>query len=127
MTLIESLMCIERIDQLIRLKAIGSPKQLAKKIEISERTVHRLIDKMKKMDAPIYYCNSRQSYCYNQDVEFRFGFYVKSSQSEELNGGNGNSFNFFLGLPNFGSPKNYFCIRTITRASAETLIKISRL
>lgn len=86
MRLLESLMCIERIDQLIGLKATGSPKQLAKKLEVSERTVHRLIDKMKKMDAPVYSCSSRQSYCYEQDVKFRFGFYIKSSQSEELYG-----------------------------------------
>ena len=33
----------ERIDQLIRFEATGSPKALATKLNISERTVYRLI------------------------------------------------------------------------------------
>lgn len=96
MKLLESLDRIDRIDQLVRLKATGTPKRLAQKLEISERSVHRLIDMMKNMGAPIYYSISRQCYCYEKDVEFRFGFYMKGNNSGELFGGMGNSFELFF-------------------------------
>ncbi|MDN5201833.1 HTH domain-containing protein [Fulvivirgaceae bacterium BMA10] len=34
----------KRLEKLIRLKATGSPKELAKKFEVSERTIYRLIE-----------------------------------------------------------------------------------
>lgn len=95
MKLLESLERIDRIDNLIRRKATGSPKSLAQKLEVSERSIHRLIEMMKNMGAPIYYCISRQCYCYEEKVEFRFGFYLSGSQPEELFGGMGDSFELF--------------------------------
>lgn len=95
MKLLESLERIERIDQLVRLKATGTPKCLARRLEISERSIHRLIEMMKSMGAPIYYSISRQSYCYEKEVEFRFGFYLNDGHSEELFGGTGSPFEYF--------------------------------
>ena len=74
MRLIEKIHQIERIDNLIRRKATGSPKQLATRLSISERAVYDCIDLMKTMNAPIYYCRSKGSYCYDEPVKFLFGF-----------------------------------------------------
>lgn len=70
MTLIEKLREIERLDQLIRLKSTGSPSELASRLQRSERSVYQLINMMKNMGAPVYYCNNQRSYCYRYGVEF---------------------------------------------------------
>ena len=77
MTLIEKLKLIERVDQLIRMKSTGNPKELALKLELSESGVYRLIDLMKTLEAPIYYSSCRKSYCYNYEVTFSIGFVKK--------------------------------------------------
>lgn len=68
---------LERIDQLIRLKATGRPKNLADRLEVSEATVYRVIDTMKELNAPILYDISRQSYVYSEPARFKCGFYME--------------------------------------------------
>ena len=78
---------IERIDQLIRMKATGTPVQLAKRLETSERTIYDIIKLMKKIGAPIYYCRYRKSYCYRKDVNFSFGFTLIKNETYKLKTG----------------------------------------
>lgn len=83
---------LERVDQLIRLKATGGPKKLAEKLEISEATVFRMIETMKELNAPVYYDWARQSYVYSERTEFKCGFFVESLEEGEqrnLSGGFG--------------------------------------
>ena len=61
---------IERIDQLIRLRATGTPKTIARRLEISESSLYRLIDTIKEMGAPVEYSVKDQSYVYADDVDF---------------------------------------------------------
>ena len=65
---------IQRIDQMIRLKATGNPKQLAKKLNISERHLYQFLSYMREMGAPITYCSYSESYVYTQNVHFDVGF-----------------------------------------------------
>ena len=65
---------IKRMDQLIRLKATGTPKQFANRMGLSKRRIFQLINEMKEADAPIYYDREHNSYCYEKEVEFVFGF-----------------------------------------------------
>jgi len=78
MTTLEKIGKIEQIDQLIRLKATGPPKQLAKRLGISESSLYELLLAMKNMDAPICYCRHRQSYYYEKKVKFHFGFWISA-------------------------------------------------
>ncbi len=81
---------LERIDQLIRLKATGRPKQLAKRLEVSEATVFRMIETMRDMNAPICYDLTRQSYIYTVTTRFKCGFYVEeldATTERNLSGG----------------------------------------
>lgn len=83
---------LERVDQLIRLKATGRPKNLAEKLEVSEATVFRMIETMKELNAPVYYDLARQSYAYSELTEFKCGFFLKSLEEQEqrnLTGGFG--------------------------------------
>lgn len=79
----ERVSLIERIDQLIRLKATGTPSSLAERLNISEASLFRIINEMKELDAPISYCIASQSYFYETPVSFRFGFYGRELTLEE--------------------------------------------
>lgn len=73
--IIEILHRLQRIDHLIRIKGTGTPKQLANKIGVSERRIYVYLELMKQQGAPIRFCNSRQSYFYDCEGEFRVTFH----------------------------------------------------
>lgn len=88
MDLIQKLKLIERLDYLIQRKATGTPKELSNKFKLSERQVYNVINEMKDMGAPIVFCSISQSYCYKENVSFKFGFLPKQhSILNELKGG----------------------------------------
>jgi hypothetical protein len=94
MTFIEKLRCIERVDQLIRLRATGSPTELANRLNISKRSVHNLLEDMRNMGASIYYCHRQRSYCYELEMQFVFGF--QDGKGKQIFGGM--KATFFLNL-----------------------------
>lgn len=62
-----------RIDEQIKTKQTGTPKQLAQKLEISERSVHYYIAFMKnEMKAPIVYDNKLETYFYEIECNICF-------------------------------------------------------
>jgi predicted DNA-binding transcriptional regulator YafY len=65
---------LKRLDVLIAAKRTGTPKQLAEKLGLSERTVRNYITTLKELGAPIHYDRKRQSYYYMEDGHFRFAF-----------------------------------------------------
>lgn len=90
MKLLQQINLIERIDQLIRMRATGTPKDLADRLELSQATVFRLIDIIKELGAPVEYNLSRQSYVYSEDVNFQCGFFLSNltrNDAKEVNGG----------------------------------------
>jgi predicted DNA-binding transcriptional regulator YafY len=90
--LTQQIAVLERIDQLIRLKTTGRPKQLAERLEVSEATVFRMIETMKELNAPICYDLARQSYVYTEATNFKCGFYVEEldeTSERNLSGGYG--------------------------------------
>ena len=79
---IKQMELLERIDQLIRLKATGRPKNLAERLQVSEATVFRTIETMKAMNAPICFDIARQSYIYTEATQFQCGFFLKGPQQD---------------------------------------------
>ncbi len=77
--LIKQIQLIERIDQLIRLQATGTAIDLSKRLGISKATLYRTIELMKDFKAPIEYDITLQSFIYEEEVGFSFGFYAKDS------------------------------------------------
>ncbi len=64
---------IIRLDSLITLEMTGSPKELASKLSITERSVYNYIAFMKQeLKAPIKYNYQRTSYLYFEDWDFKF-------------------------------------------------------
>lgn len=68
---------IERIDQLIRLRATGPPKELAEKLKISEALLYETLSVMKEYGASIYYNKCICSYYYAEPGFFQFNFRKK--------------------------------------------------
>ncbi len=98
--LFEKLRQLERLDQLIRMKATGNPASLARRFNISERKVYRLISELKDMGFPIKYCKERQSYYYEGKVSLSFQLLINEDCFLKIKGGFlGNFFN----MTNFGS------------------------
>ncbi|MCK8524421.1 helix-turn-helix domain-containing protein [Aquimarina sp. D1M17] len=90
-TVIKQIELIERIDQLIRLQATGPPAALASRLGISRTKVYRAIDVMKELNAPIIYKIGLQSFIYEKEVKFRFGFVAKDLGYDDLRSIHGGS------------------------------------
>jgi len=58
---------IRYIDTLIRKKATGNQKELAKKLSISVSTVNEYLKDMKAVGFPIKYCHKRRTYYYEKE------------------------------------------------------------
>ncbi|WP_436515645.1 hypothetical protein [Ekhidna sp. To15] len=72
-----------RIDQLIRLKSTGAPREFAKRLEISSSTLYEHLNTMKKVfGAPIKYCRNSRSYIYEYEGKMEFGFKKKKGYLE---------------------------------------------
>ncbi len=52
----------ERISRLAELKCTGTPAELAARLNISERSVKRLVSELRKSGRYIKYCQIRNSY-----------------------------------------------------------------
>jgi HTH domain len=94
MTLIDQIHRLERLDQLIRMKSTGPPKNLARRLEISERTLYNLLDILRSMGAEIYFNSEKQSYYYPSNIEVEIKFKVSDSASATFKGGYQPFFNF---------------------------------
>jgi biotin operon repressor len=108
MKLIEQLQLLDRLDQLIRRKATGTPAQLASRLEVSERTVYNLIDTLRQLGAEVSYNKCRGSYQYdNNEIVFRFDIVIAEPESKKTKGGKTLTF-FSDRLQNFCSEQSYF-------------------
>jgi len=119
MNLMNQIRRIERLDQLIRLKSTGTPKELAQRLGISKKTLYNTLNFMKNEGAKIYFCTSRQSFCYEREVYFYFGFSFEKVRLKQIRGGKGISFfpecNFFTPI------KSTFASTTLLRDYPKTL------
>lgn len=83
--LVEILKRLKRIDELIQIKASGGSADLAKRLNVSERTVLETIRLMKELGAPIKYDRGRRSYYYEFEGQFKLGFEPLEISVPEMN------------------------------------------
>lgn len=80
MGLKKSLDRIEYLDYLIRRKCTGTPKELSKKLGVSERWLYEILNELKKdLNFPIKYSRKRRSYVYTS----KGGLVIKFMSKEE--------------------------------------------
>jgi predicted DNA-binding transcriptional regulator YafY len=90
---------IERIDRLVRLRATGTPRELALRLNLSERTVFRILNQMKEIGCPIYFNKASGSYCYEQEGKLLFKFKVtKNELDSKIKNGGGKHLKVFFRL-----------------------------
>jgi predicted DNA-binding transcriptional regulator YafY len=68
---------LERIDHLIRIKGTGSPSELAKRLNMSQRNIYQYLNLMREMGAPIKFCPFRETYYYSEEGQFMTRFQPK--------------------------------------------------
>lgn len=78
MRFLEKLRLIERIDQLIKMKATGNATQLASRVGVSRSTIFEILDVMKAMGAEIEYSKTKISFYYKTEKVLAIGFVDKS-------------------------------------------------
>lgn len=95
MDLMNKIRQIERLDQLIRLKATGSPQELSQRLSLSIRHTYRLINELKMLGFPISYNKNQRSYFYTNDVKIHFEIRVEEEKMLNVKGGG-----FYFSAPN---------------------------
>ncbi|NJN28418.1 MAG: hypothetical protein HC819_21825 [Cyclobacteriaceae bacterium] len=66
---------LQRLDQLIRMKATGQPHELARRLKISPSTLYGHLEVLKNvLKAPVKYCHTRRSYVYDEEGRLFLGF-----------------------------------------------------
>jgi len=80
---------IERIDQLIRLKATGSPKEFARKLGISKSTLYEYLKNIKNIGADITYDKNNNSFRYLENGKLKKLCFEKfeEKEMEKITGG----------------------------------------
>jgi hypothetical protein len=84
---------IRRLDTLIRQKNTGSPRELASRLDISERWLFVLLDELRnELQCPIEYDRKRRSYYYaeNGRVYIEFRSEMGKDQLKRMSGGTAN-------------------------------------
>lgn len=66
----ERLLLLDRIDRLIQRRQTGSPKELSERLNVSKRTVYRLIEELRVLGLSIEFDRVVNSYVYQDENTF---------------------------------------------------------
>ncbi len=79
----------EYLNRLLKMRATGTPKELAFKLGITERAWYKLRDQLvNDLELPIAYCPHRRSYYYTEEGSLEFGFRkISNREKEQITGG----------------------------------------
>ena len=91
MTTIKTLERLQRIHSLIEKECTGTPYELARKMNISERSIYNLIEYLKDYDAVIAYDRGRKTYYYKNsfslNLQISLAIGPENAVTEVLGGG----------------------------------------
>jgi predicted DNA-binding transcriptional regulator YafY len=71
---------LEYLDYLIGIRGTGSPKNLAKRFQISERSIYCYIEVLKNLGAPVKYSKHKKTYYYVTDGHVSIKFFEKKEE-----------------------------------------------
>ncbi|MDO8368361.1 MAG: hypothetical protein Q7T20_16285 [Saprospiraceae bacterium] len=108
MNIFTDLFLLQRIDNLIRTRATGTPIQLAERLGISERKLYRLMGDFRDQGFPIAYDKQADTYYYSELVKIEFSILVGQENLMTIRGGE-KKFDIFSGLTDFGREWPDFC------------------
>jgi len=84
MKTIKNLERLQQLHELIETENTGSPGDLAKKMNVSERLVYNLIDQLKDFEASVCYSRRNRTYYYCEDFELKVNISVTVISNNEL-------------------------------------------
>ncbi len=87
MKLIENAELMARVICLMRRKSTGDAEEFAVKLDMSKRSVQRLIQEMKEDGYPVVYCKSSNSYILTEVVTYEFRISVGDLDLLKIKGG----------------------------------------
>lgn len=83
MKTIKNLHRLHRLHKLIEDETTGTPKELARRLRISERLVYMMLDQLKDYNAPVAYNRSRKTYYYTEFFDLDVNISVSIRNKEE--------------------------------------------
>ncbi len=86
MGIIEHAQLLEQIHNLIKSKSTGTPSSFASHLNISERTLYRIIEELRDRGADIAFNTARMTYYYRNDVEIKLQVRIGDSGSKVKGG-----------------------------------------
>ena len=90
MNSIKNLERLQKLHLLIENEQTGPPRELAKKMHVSERLVYCLMEQLKEFNAEICYNRSRKTYFYTSDftmeLNVSFSITIKNETIELFKG-----------------------------------------
>lgn len=72
MDIFQNLFLLQRLDYYIRIRASGSPAQLAARLNVSKRNVFRLLGALREQGFPIAFDKQLNTYFYETPVRLHF-------------------------------------------------------
>ncbi len=75
---------LRKAHKLIQQEKTGTPAEFAKKLYVSERQLYITLEKLKDLDAPIYFNRKRNTYYYGFDFDLLVSVTVQVMVKEEL-------------------------------------------
>jgi predicted DNA-binding transcriptional regulator YafY len=81
---IKNLERLRQLHTLIENERTGSPKDLANRMNISERLVYNLIEQLKDFEARICYDRGRKTYYYSDDFQLKVKISVSVISNNEV-------------------------------------------
>jgi len=89
---IKNLERLQQIHRLIDTEKTGSPSELARKLNVSERLIYNLIEQLKDYEAAICYDRRRKTYYYREEFQLKIKISVKVISGNVVTKILGNSF-----------------------------------
>jgi hypothetical protein len=87
MKLIDDAVFLARVIGLMKRKSTGDANEFAGKLDMSKRSLQRLILEMKNEGYPIDYCKQSNSYILTETVTYEFRITVGSQDLMKIKGG----------------------------------------
>lgn len=83
---------LQQADQLIRLRATGTPVQFAAQLDISKSHLFNVLEELRSLGMPLEYDKQMQTYFYTQPMLLKWELSVVPLSGNELTNINGGTF-----------------------------------
>lgn len=84
MNKIKTLENLQKLHLLIEAECTGPPRSLARRMELSERSVYNLLEVLKDFNAPVAYNRKRKTYYYEGHFELNFRISLSVTNNNEV-------------------------------------------